>query len=488
MRKFLTIGASILVLGLLIAGVASAQTGLPGSGWWSGEQVQNVGTGTATIQIVAYDSQTTNTYSESKSVAAGSAYTFTPINDFASMPAGFQGSAVISSDQPIKAITNVTNQPAGSLGTTGGKAAAQYQGTDQNSVANTLYFPLAKGDHFGKTTSFYIQNAGSANATNIVATFTMRNGNVHTYNLPTLGANRMAVFTVQDSATYNPSSNNARVGSLVVTGDQPLAGVVMEHDTTANPAVVLNSTRGFTSGDFDTKAYAPVVKNSRFGRFTGLQVQNTSGGPINITVNYTGSGGSCKGLTYSDQANSVANGSSATFVHLSGSTNLPANCTASATITATGSFVAIVNEQETVGSPKAGTTYSAMSDGAATTKVSIPLFKDGRFGATTGLQIQNVGNAAATNWSATFTCTGGASFTAVSDPAKTGAIQPGAAFLFYKPSSANLFTAGQPFTSSNVNCAVTITSNQPIVAIANEAPTTPGTIDDNNYEGFNLAP
>lgn len=476
----------VLITIMLFASMASAQ--IPGSGWWSGEQVQNVGSGDATIVITAYDSASSNTYSESKVVAAGEAYTFTPINEFPTMPAGFQGSAVVSSDQPIKAIVNVTNQPSAGLGVAGGKAAAQYQGTDGSAVASTLYFPLAKGDHFGKTTSFYVQNAGGAAATGVTATFTMRNSDVHTVNLPSIGVNQMVVFTVNDAASYNPTTNDGRVGSLTVVGSQPMAGVVMEHDTVANPAEVLNSTRGFTSADFDTTAYAPVIKHARFGRFTGLQVQNTqSSGNIDITVTYRGTGG-CTG-TFTDSATGVAPGASRTFVHLgAANTNLPANCTASATIEATGQFVAIVNEQETSGSPKAGITYSAMGDASTTTRISVPLYKDDRFGARTGLQIQNVGSSPATNWTATFNCKGGATFTAVSDPAKTGAIQPGGAFLFYTPSDDNLFTAGNPFSGNNVNCAVIVQSDQPVVAIANEAPVVPGNLDDNNYEGFNVTP
>jgi hypothetical protein len=301
----------------------------------------------------------------------------------------------------------------------------------------------------------------------------------------------MAVFSIFDSSTFPPAGavNDDRVGGLIVTSDQPLAGVVMEHDTTANPAVVLNGTRGFTSADFATKAYAPVIKHNRYGRFTGLQVQNTSGGDINITVNYTGSGGACKGQSYTDSFNGLADGTSKTFVHFgAANTNLPSDCTASATVEATGSFVAIVNEQQTPGSAVAGITYSAMGDSSATTKISVPLYKDKRYGALTGLQIQNVGTSTATNWRATFSCKGGSTFTAISDPSKTGAIAPGGAFLFYTPSDDNLFLAANPFTADNVNCAVIVEADQPVVAIANEAPTSAGALDDNNYEGFNVQP
>ena len=485
MKKYAVL---FVILALVVVGTVFAQTGVPGSGWWSGEQVQNVSSTQATVVIEAFDSKSSNTYVESKLVNPGAAYTFTPFSDFAGMPAGFLGSAVVSADQPIRAIVNVTNVPAGGIGAAGGKAAAQYQGTSSDAVATTLYFPLAKGNHYGKTTSFYIQNAGTSSATNVVAHFKMRSGNVHTCPVPAIGASKMVVFSIHDCANYTPAVNNDRVGSMYVTSDQPLAGVVMEHDVVANPAVVLAGTRAFTSPDFDVKAYAPVVKNNRFGQWTGIQVQNVSGGLVDITVDYTGSAGACKGFTYQDKALGVADGASATFVQQTPQSKLPANCTGSATISATGNVVAIVNENEVSGSPKTATTYSAIADKSKTTSISVPLYKDNRYGATTGLQIQNVGAGNAVNWEVTFRCSTGGSFTAVSDPAKTGPIAPGAAFNFYTPSGDNLFKAGSSFLNNNVVCSASIVSDQPVVAIANEGPLTAGALDNNNYEGFNLAP
>jgi len=490
MKRFAAVSIMVIVA-LLFATLASAQTGVPGSGWWSGQQIQNVSPDThGHIVLTAYDSESPATYVEEQTLNPGASYTFTPFFEFADMPDGFIGSAVASADVPIKAIVNVTNQQAGDFGVAGGRAVAQYQGTEGVAVAEELYFPLAKGNHFGKTTSFYIQNAGTADATSVVGTFAMRNGDVHIVNLPTIGANQMVVFSVHDAATYAPTENNGRVGGLIVTGDQPMAGVVMEHDTVANPAEVLSSTRGFVSDDFDVKAYAPVIKHNRFNRFTGLQVQNVSGGAIDVTVSYKGTAGACAGQEYTDVATGVPDGESQTFVHLgAANTNLPANCVASATVEATGAFVAIVNEQEVPGSStKAGITYSAISHDSVTTMVSAPLFKEIRFGATTGLQIQNVGDTDATDWTATFTCRAATDFVAVSDPAKTGPIPAGGAYLFYTPSDQDLFAAGSPFLSDGANCAVIVESDQPIVAIANEMalPTLPVQLDDNNYEGFNL--
>jgi len=489
---FRRIGTIALTLAICIgfAASASASGSLPGSGWWSGEQVQNVGSSSASVTVTAYDSASASTFSSPVTpLAAGASFTFIPTN-FAGMASGFVGSAVVSADQPIKAIVNVTNQQAGSFGVAGGKAAAQYQGTE--AAATTLYFPLAKNSRFGETTAFYIQNAGASAAT-AQAVFKMDNGGVFTFTTPSIGANQMVVVVPNDAGVPSAPNDGTRVniGSMTVTSAQPLAGTVMEYRDGEVVATVLKGTRAFTAADFANKAYAPVTKNTRFNRFTGVQVQNVGGSPLNITVTYVGSANvaGCNGVTFSDTANGIAPGASKTIVNLTGQSNLIANCTAAATITGNGNFVAIVNESNTSAGTPAGTTYSALPATSTTTKVSAPLFKDQRFAFSTGLQIENVGTSTATNVVATFQCKGNngtnTPFTAVSTP---HTIAPGGAFLFYKPSTMNPSNFSTAFSISGANCGVTITADQPIVAILNEAPDTNGALDDNNYEGFNLAP
>lgn len=495
MMKKYTLAVAILVVSMLFTTLASAQSNIPGSGWWSGQQVQNVGTENATIVMEAYDKDpSVDVITVEKTAAPGEAPTFLP-SDLS--VTSFQGSAVLVSDQPIKAIVNVTNRESGDNGIAGGYAAAQYQGIDGSMVADTLYFPLVKGDSYGKTTTFFVQNT-SSEATTITALFTMRNGDTHTWTSGSIASNRMVIFSVLDTTTFNTSvANDGKVGGLKVTSSGgTLAGVVMEHNTTEDPATILQSTRGFTASDFDTKLYAPVIKNLRFGRFTGIQVQNVGTDAVDITVTYKTS--ACTdpantGQTFTDTATGVPGGESKTFVNLTASgTNLPEGCTASATIVATGNIVAIVNESYGTGyipsTGQSAVTSSAIADNSATQKVSVPLFKDDRFDKRTGLQIQNVGEAAATNIVATFSCSGAASFTAISNPQSA---DPGSAVLFIHPSNqTSMFTSANPFSAASVNCGVTVTSDQPIVAIANES--VPGGMgfttiqDNNNYEGFNL--
>jgi hypothetical protein len=476
--------ALIVAGSLLVAGIVSAQAPGPGGGWWSGEQVQNVGTATGTIVITAYDMDAPHTeYDADALVDPGAARTFMP-TDFTGMGSGFAGSAIVSSDQPIKAIVNVTNQEATlaggvTVGTPGGKASAQYQGMDQPDT--TLYFPLAKHNRYGNTTVFYIQNAGSGAAT-ATAVFSMDDGGVYTYTTPSIPVGTMVFVSPANAGVPTSNTNRANIGSLKVTSTEPLAGVVMEQDTSETVATVLFGTRGFTSADFDDKAYAPVVKNNRFGRFTGIQVQNVGTSKITVTISYVGTSGNCKGVQTQDEI-TVDPGKSTTAVSSAG--NFTANCTGAATLEGTGDFVAIVNETNLAGYSAAGIVYSAMADSSATAKLSLPLFKDQRFNATTGLQIQNVGVTTATNVIATFSCKGGSTFTSASSPQTIG---PGGGFLFYKPSSMGTAVFPTGF-SANVNCAVIVTSDQPILGIANETSVAiPAHLDDYNYEAFPLTP
>lgn len=492
MRTKLTLIGVVLVGLLAFSSLASAE--IPGGGWWSGEQVQNVGNDTAHLVVTAYDADSSATYVATYDVGVGSAYNFLP-SDFAGMPDGFNGSAIVESDQPVKAITNVSNRKAGSYGVTGGQANAQYQGIE--TPANELNFPMAKINHYGKTVTFYIQNGGSAATTTGSAAFKMRNGDTHNYTLPAIGPGQMIAFTAQDAgADPNDADRDGRIGGVTVTADQPLAGVAMEHRHVENPATVLQGTRGFSSADYDSTYYAPMIKHDRYGRYTGIQVQNVSGGPINIVVTYKGSAGACAGQTYSEPFNNLGDRESKTFVQNdANSTPLPHNCAAAATIAATGDVVAVVNEAYTsdylalhTELNQAEATYNAFPDAGKSTKLSAPMYKENRYGTTTGLQIQNVGSVQATNVVLTFSCLRGTtdlgSFTTVPQTIDAGF---GKNFTRVSQNASLWSGAVMP---ENAACSVTVTGDQPLLGIANEQvfPFVGAALqlDVNNYEAFNL--
>jgi hypothetical protein len=446
--------------------------------------VQNVGTDDAHVTVIAYGGGNEYVAADYVIPVDGS-YNFTP-QVFIGMLDGFEGAAVAQADQPIKAIVNVTNRASGDFGVAGGQAAAQYQGIDGSAVDTTLYFPMAKNARFNKTTAFYIQNTGDSSAT-ATCVFTMDDGGVYTFTTASILANEMVVVVPGDAGVPSVNDNRGNIGSLSVTSAEPLAGVVMEYVTTESPATLLQSTRGFTASDFDTKLYAPTVKQARYNRFTGIQVQNVSGAPVTVTLTLVGSRGDCAGTSYVRTEADLAPGASKTFNQIAGQDGeMVDNCAASATIEATGNVVAVVSESYVSGyaGQQKSTTYSAFADGSTTTEISVPMYKESRFSKYTGLMIQNVGSAEATNVVITFIQSAGGTgtFTTLAQTISAG----GSIELSRVSENAGLWSGTA--APSDATFGVKVTADQPVVAIANEAvfPGDPLAQDNNNFEGFNL--
>jgi hypothetical protein len=492
MSKLIRATSILMILALAAATVAYADTStIPGSGWWSGEMIQNVGGDTANVILTAYGGG--STYTAQAQLSPDAAKNFIP-SDFVGMPDGFEGAAVVSSDQPIKAIVNVTNRQGGGFGVAGGEAAAQYQGIDGSAVSTTLYFPMAKNDRFGKTTSYYIQNAGSEAAT-ATATFRMDDGNSYNFTTPSIPSNQMVVVTPADAGVPTSNTNRANIGSMTVTSAQPLAGVVMEYVTNQSPAKLLQATRGFTANDFDTTLFAPTIKQNRFNRFTGIQVQNVeTSAAIDVTVTLVGSRGACAGQTYVRSVTGLAAGQSKTFNQIAGQDGaMIDDCAASAAITANGNVVAVVSESFTqdavnAGTAQASTTYSAFSNGSTSQTVSVPMYKENRFDKYTGLVIQNVGSVQATNVVVSFIGSAGTAsgntYTTVAQTISAG----GSIELSRISEKGSALWGSGTVAPSASTFGVKITADQNVVAIANEAvfPTATLAQDKNNYEGFNL--
>lgn len=483
-RASKVVAIAVLVLAISIMGTAAAG-GPPGGGFYSGQTVQNVGTGDALVSVTVVDSANpANQYSKDWTVPEGGSQTFF-LSDVPGVPTPFIGSAVVSSDKAVKAIVNVTNRKSGANGVDGGTAAAQYRGTDDASTGTTLVFPLAKAAFGPKTTAFYVQNAGAAAAT-FSAKFLMGTGLTDpapvefSYNSPSIQPGQMIVFVPSDAGVPD-----GRIGSLTVTSAEKMAGTVLEYETTTAPALILQGTTGFTPADFDSRILFPVVKKQLGGRSTGLQVQNVGNAPVDVTMKYNGAGGSCPApFTATEPVRTLAPKQSTTYLD---SALLPAGCLASAEATATGDVAGVVNEAflPCNNCVQRATTYAAFPAKTATTKLVAPVFKQDFGNKRTGLTVQNTGAAAAT---ATVVFKVGTTTYTYNNLA----IAAGQSALLFNMADTTAYPnanwAGGNRLPNGSLAAVTITANQPIIGIANEAPL-PGTLQDNiNYEAFNVQP
>lgn len=471
--KKLSIIMLMLLLVLSVGLVSAGPNDLPGNGWTSGQQIQNVGNASGTVNLTAYDQAGGSFNCGDQALDPGESYTYLPQNDCGSMPAGFEGSAVASADQPIAAIVNVANP-------TVGKAAGQYTGTDGSAVSTSIVFPLVKSNHASRTTTFYVQNASNSTNT-ITAEFTVQ-GNTYTDSFPNVPANAMVIINPADAGVPTGTGN---VGALTVTGTQPIAGSSLEHETTAAVAVNLQASRGFVPSDFGPDLFCPLARY-QFGALnttSGLQVMNVSGGPETIEVTYQVSFPSPRTVG-PIVASNVPDGASANFLasdHLD-----PGELAAVSVVSAGGgNLAAITNDRADAPNPKRFTTYACFAETNATTTISLPLAKEDFFNNTTGIQIQNVGNGPATYTLTYKTGQGNTVVITHTDPVPVGASK-----TFFRVASGGTsnidVTSGSLANLPGTVSGVTITSNQPIVAMANEANYNGvNPQDTKNYEGFN---
>jgi hypothetical protein len=472
--KKLSIIVLMLVMIISVGLVSAGPNDLPGTGWTSGQQIQNVGSSSGTVNLTAYD-QSGNDYScGNQALDPGESYTYLPDNDCPTMPAGFEGSAVASADQPIAAVVNVTNRPTGA-------ASGQYTGTDGSAVSTTIAFPLVKSNHAGRTTTFFIQNASTSNNT-ISVEFNIA-GNTYNNAYNNVPPNAMVIVNPADAGV--PLGTGYFVG-LTVTGTQPIAGTSLEHETAPTVANSMQASRGFVPSDYGTDLFCPLVRHNYSAILTtsGIQVQNVGNAPTNITVTYSMVVGSAINTTVTQ--NNVAPGASANFLQ---STDFNNNSLGAATITSSGQpLAAIVNDRAQATNPIRVTTYACFNQANATETISLPLVKEYWFGNTSGLQIQNVGNAPTDVILTYNTNNGDTVVIRTTSPIPAGASKTFYALTTNGTSGISVVSGSLNDLSSTVSGVVVESEDgQPIVAIGNEGSlaSNPLPQDTKNYEGFN---
>lgn len=504
MKKVFALVSALLVLMMLAAPVSAA---LPGPGWWSSFQIQNVATSNATILYTAYwvTTGSSTTYSQDGTivVAPGAAVIYNPglapnyptgnrigFNTADKhLPSGFMGGVAVSSDQPIRAVVQVGNNPNGTVGTVGGRAAAFYQGTQGEDVGNSILFPSMKHNYYGQTTTFFIQATGGAATVN--ATFKV---GATTYPLTGIAIPDGRTYLLDPVAAGVPAGDTS-LGSLSVTATAgQIAGTVVETQHSVTVGTFALSTKGFAPEDADTKVVAPTNKLDFFGGNTGWQLLNTGAIAATVVADFTvtnvqaGSAADLAGIDIGDkyQANiSIPAGGTYLFSKGQG-TYQSLTPMAGAPAMKSGVFMAGIvnctNGQELLGVVNENNgpnrvLYSAFGAGGASTSVAAPLVKEKFFNFNSAITVQNTGALAATV-NLVYKCqTAGSPATYNVGPYTIAA---GAAMPFNDMSNASRW--GSVLVAANSQCAVTITSNQNTVALVQEA----GAADTKNYEGFNL--
>jgi hypothetical protein len=405
----------------------------------AGTTAQNLSnSAVASISITYYNQDGTVNATVTDTIPALSNKTYYPTNSM-------NGSAVISSDQPLAAIVNV-------LGNSGVVGTA-YGGSSQGST--TAYVPILMKNNYGFNTWFNVQNAGSS-ATTVTANYS--DGTTASQSINP-GASK--TFD-QATETHTPKTFAA---TLTSTGSQPIVVTVVEENSTT-----LSSYSGFASGS--TNPVMPIINANNYGVVTGVSIQNAGSVATNVTVSYTPSAaGTACTETISIPAGAVKN------FALNAFTNTPqtpgTTCTlgqkfvGSGQVTANSAsqpLVAIVNQAN---GTKNADAYNAFDPNTGTQKVFFPQIFDRYYGINSDINVMNVGSG-----STTVTCT----FTG-SAHTKSQTLAPGQSlYELEKNLIANSYLGAATCTATN--------SGDKIVGMSDilSSVTTDGFSD---YDGFN---
>lgn len=356
----------LFVLALLVFSVVAVAA--QPSSYSSGFQVANMSSTDANI-VVSYVNQDGTVDATVDDIILGDgSTTYFPIG----ASDGFNGSVVISSDQPVAAIANVLGD--------GFAFGASYESFDAG--ASVVSLPLIAKGNFGYDSWFNVQNAAASGGADVTVDVSFAGVSCDQTGIVIKAG---AAHTFDQATDSCLPAGYVGAATVTATGGDVVATVMQ-----TGPATLL-AYNGFTGGS--EGIIMPLVQANNYGYSTGIQIQNTGTASTDVTVSYVaGSAGlDCT------ETQTIVNGASATFA-------LTATCTAlggpnfvgAAIVTDnTGSedLVAIVNQVNFSTNDK-GAAYNGFDPAAATGSVSFPLIMQDNYGYFTGFNVYNAGTEA----------------------------------------------------------------------------------------------
>jgi hypothetical protein len=370
MRKLVVLFILANLIAALFVSTAAAQVT-----YSSGFQVANLSsTDEANIVITYYPQGTGSAVPVTDTIPAGGSVTYATIHTAAGDP--FNGSVVVSSDQPVAAIANTLGNGASYGAATGGFSAG----------STSFSLPLVMCNNNGFDTWFNIQNAGSSTA-NVTINYIPGLSGTADSDTATIEPGRALTFDQKSGSSGTEAKCDAGlgttfVGAATITSDQPIVATVMQISETGFN--VLMGYNGFTGGSDDVRA--PLIMQANSGFYTGIQVQNAGTVSTTVTIDYAADT-SGTGTVLADDVFTLDPGEANTILHSGTETYIGA-----ATVTSDNGepLVAIVNQVLPTG--PYGTAYEAFAASDATSNVNVPLVMANNSQYYTGIQAQNVGS------------------------------------------------------------------------------------------------
>jgi hypothetical protein len=431
---------SAVIMALVITSVVAAQ--YVGYNMGTAYQLVNTSDGPVTIDVAYYDSngvaQTTTRHITDLPV--GSSVLVVVPKDETGL-AGGSYSAVISSSGTIAGIVNEEYYPTGNT-TNPHPPFADYSAASEGSTS--VFLPAVMYNYFNYYTELFIQNVGSADATDVqieyvpntvngvVVGLSVTESNLSIKQNATLVKSQLAMSNLGNPAAAAPFANRF-FGSVKVSSSQPLVVVVNEHNVVQTKLMSYN---GFSAGS--TKLLSPTALRGWYNYYSNLTVSNTSsaspacvrltynpdmsqaaliqkiggGAPTPVTAEFVIPASSA--LVRYEGADSSASQSdlSATYTRFSGSVTVEsiAGTVSGTTCAAAIPLAAVMNVESKAGAAytnQAGAT-NLIPVSAATNKVVIPVALAKFYGYYTTIVIANTTSTAGT-CTTTYTSAAGSS-------------------------------------------------------------------------------
>jgi len=321
--KFTKLKAGMLIAALTAStfagfGSAKAQTNAYSTPFTTAVTYQNVGTGSATINLTFYAE---NSSSTAASIALASlpanAATSIFVGNVSELSPGFTGSGVLSSDQPLvatlvqlpAAASSVKNRPL-SNGFSAGSPKVLIATVLKNQFSTTSKFSVQNTDTTGVDLSVKFFAVGATTPT-------------HTETVTNLPQNAAKYFDAGTIAALGASFNGSAVVDVVKTGTTTpgsAVGSVMELSTTGNNA---SAFEGVPSGSTTVYMASAICNFFNPVSNSAYAIQNTSTSTAaNVVVNFS------NGTT---QTATIAPGGKASIFGCQNSSSTPFNGSAKIT-------------------------------------------------------------------------------------------------------------------------------------------------------------
>ena len=398
------------------------------NGWNTSFTVQNTTQGPASLTVDFYDEDGRLVHSFSGTLPAFGSVTYEPTR-LPGLRSGFVGAAVVRSDAALSGVVNEDRV---------GRDRLTYEGF--TSGADAVWAPLLMRHYNGWNTGIQIQNLGTA-PTAARVTYTTRAAS------EPVAITTVAIPPFASRTLYQPADDRIPsdwVGSAMIEslGDQPLAAIVNQVNGAGPGMSYVGVTRP------SSPIFAPLLFKNANGWNTGLQVQNASSQAANLEASFASNRGN--GGPWVENMG-AGPGASATFYQPANS-QLPEGFVGAGVVSSNArqALGGVVNEVRS-GSTMA-TAYDVIDQGSDT--IYVPLLYRGFAGWSSGIQIQNVGNAI-TMATVTFYRQNGTVAATVRN-----SIEPGESETHYLPAIA-------PLRSGFIGSAIATSSGEPIAAIVN---------------------